>query len=230
MLLFVVGDVDIEKTMNLIKENQANRKFDEPTEIKNEYIFETNEVAKKESTLQMDVSTPKVAVGIKNNESKLQGNQLMKYELALDIIFEYLFSKSSDYYQQLLEEELINDSFGYELTIEYSFGFGVISSDTNKPEELKARLIEMLLKARNLDMSEEDFTTIKNKMLGSTIKALNSPENIANSFTRYKFNDMNMFDVIKTYEELTLDDLKNVLPFFDELAITSNVVLPHDNK
>ncbi|HEY8364498.1 MAG TPA: pitrilysin family protein [Haloplasmataceae bacterium] len=229
MLLFVVGDLDIDKTMDLIRKNQSNKHFEPFTNVKKKFVFESNEVDKKETIIRMDVATPKVAVGIKNHESKLQGNELLKYEMALEIIFDYLFSTSSDYYQQLLDEELINNTFSYELTIEYSFGFGIISSDTNKPDILKARLKDILLKARNLKIPEKDFQRIKNKLIGSSIKALNSPEAIANAFTRFRFNEMNMFDAIAAYESITLDDIEKVLSFFDEKAITTNVILPKES-
>jgi predicted Zn-dependent peptidase len=226
MLLFVVGDVNPEETLAWIKENQHAKSFIELQEVKRDYIFETNEVARKEHILNMEVFTPKVAVGIKDHLSKRQGKDLMKYEILLDIIFDHLFSKSSDYYQEMLDLELINDSFGYELTVEYSYGFGVVSSDTKKPEELASKLREILLNARELKMSEADFTVIKNKLLGRSIKALNSTENIANTFTRYQFNQMNMFDALTIYEELTLSDLEEVLPFFAEQAITTTIIYP----
>jgi predicted Zn-dependent peptidase len=63
-------------------------------------------------------------------------------------------------------------------------------------------------------------------MLGGTIKALNSTENIANTFTRYHFNGMNMFDVIEIYEELKLIEIDDVLNFFNEDAITTTTILP----
>jgi len=226
MSLFVVGDMDIEKTIELIRENQSKKDYKPFEKVEKKYVYESNEVSQKETITKMDLSTSKVAVGIKNNESRIQGPELMRYEIALDIIFDYLFSKSSDLYQELLDEELINNTFSYELTIEYSYGFGILSSDTKNPDVLKNRLKEALINARNLKMNEDDFNRIKNKLLGASIKSLNSPEAIANSFTRFKFNDMNMFDAIKEYESITLKDIEAVLPFFDEKAITIKVILP----
>lgn len=43
------------------------------------------------------------------------------------------------------------------------------------------------------------------------MRALNSPEFIANQFTRYAFNDMNLFDVVDTLEKLTVADVKHVM-------------------
>jgi len=226
MLLFVVGDLDVDKTMELIRTNQAKKTFPQFNGVERKYIFESKDVKEKETIIKMDVMTPKVAVGIKNHESKLQGEELMKYEIALEIIFNYLFSKSSPHYQYMLDNELINNTFGYEVTMEYSYGFAMVSSDTNKPDEFKKYIIDVLLKARDLKIPEADFTRIKNKLLGSALRALNSPEAIANNFARYQFNDMNLFESIIAFEKLTLAELEKVLPFFDEKAITTNIILP----
>ena len=54
----------------------------------------------------------------------------------------------------------------------------------------------------------EDVERIKRKRIGSFLRALNSLEFIANQFTRYKFNDMNLFDAVPTVEQLTVEDVK----------------------
>jgi hypothetical protein len=48
----------------------------------------------------------------------------------------------------MLDDELINDSFSYDVTMEYSFGFAVISTNTKKPKEFKDKIIEILLAAK----------------------------------------------------------------------------------
>ena len=75
-------------------------------------------------------------------------------------------------------------------------------------------------------MSEEDFNIIKNKIKGQSLKALNSIENIANSFTRYQFNGSNLFESLELFDELKLEDLQEVLPFFTEEAMTSTIIYP----
>lgn len=230
MLLFIVGDVDPEKTLQLVKENQGKKEFPKMNELERKFIFESNVVNEKEKVLYMDVNSPKVAIGIKDHESKRQGKDLIKYENLLEIIFDYLFSKSSNHYQELLDEELINDTFGYELTFEYSYGFGMVSSDTKKPEELLKRLRQILLDARHLKISEEEFTVIKNKHKGRSIRALNSVENIANAFTRFEFNGSNMFESLEIYDELTVKDVEEVLPFFTEEAITTTIIYPKSQQ
>ena len=230
MLLFVVGDVDPAETMKRIKANQAKKSFPEMKAVQRTYTFEPNEVNEKEKVLYMDVGTPKAAVGIKDHLSKRQGKELLRYELLLSILFQHLFSKSSDHYQALLEEGLINESFSYDLTFEYSFGFGLISTDTKKPEKFIQRVKEILLNPDHLTISEEDFTIIKNKMKGHMLKSLNSLEYIANSFTRYQFNGSNLFETLQLFDELKVEDLQDVQSFFADQAITSTIIYPKSMK
>jgi predicted Zn-dependent peptidase len=61
----------------------------------------------------------------------------------------------------------------------------------------------------------------RKKRIGGLLKSLNSPEYIANQFTRYWFNEMNLFDTVPTLELLTLEDLTEVLKsHFVEEAFT----------
>ena len=63
------------------------------------------------------------------------------------------------------------------------------------------------------------------------MRSLNSIEFIANQFTRYSFNDMNLFDVVPTLEKMTLEDLKNAFSTFnDESGFTVYTVLPAEKE
>ncbi len=59
------------------------------------------------------------------------------------------------------------------------------------------------------------------------MRSLNSPEFIANQFTRYTFNNMNLFDVVPTLEKLTLENLKDAFQTFsDESGHTVYSIVP----
>jgi len=50
---------------------------------------------------------------------------------------------------------------------------------------------------------------VRRKKIGFFLRALNSPEYIANQFTHYAFNEMNLFDVVPVLESLEVADLQN---------------------
>lgn len=211
MILFVVGSVEPEKIMKLIRENQNSKKFIEPERIERIFAPEQTEVAERKQVLQMNVQMPKCLVGIKGNNVDTNGPEMLKRELAISVMFELLFGRSTNNYTNLNDEGLIDDSFSADYTEERGFGFAIIGGDTNEPEKLAEKIEDILINAKiNYDFTEDNLERAKKKKIGSFLRALNSVEYIANQFTRYAFNDMDLFQVVPTLESLTVEDIKFV--------------------
>jgi predicted Zn-dependent peptidase len=209
MLLFVVGAVDPIEMMAFVEANQASKTFPEATEIKRLFEQEKTEVAVAEKTLEMDVQKPKVNVGLKSKKVELQGSDMLKHELAVQIGLECAYGRSSDFYTNIYEEGLIDETYSFDFSLEKGFGFALISSDTSEPEKLAERIKEQLAVAATGELfTEEAVERIKRKKIGFFLRALNSLEFIANQFTRYQFNDMDLFEVVPTLETLTVADVQ----------------------
>ncbi|MNI90077.1 hypothetical protein D3C73_1475590 [compost metagenome] len=58
---------------------------------------------------------------------------------------------------------------------------------------------------------EEDFERARKKKIGGYLRMLNSPENIAHEFTRYRFRGGDLFQVLPVYESLTLEEVNTRL-------------------
>jgi predicted Zn-dependent peptidase len=210
MLLFVVGPVDVESTMKLIRDNQNDKGYNEQPAVERKFDEEPEIVAKDKEVLR-NVQTPKVMLGIKAINVNQSGLQLLKRELATNIYLEMLFGKSSSLHEELYEEGLIDQSFSYDYTQEQGFGFALIGGDSAKPDELMESLFGILQKSKaGTGLNEESLQRTIKKKIGSFLRSLNSPEYIANQFTRYAFNDMNLFDVVSVLEKLTIEDIREV--------------------
>ncbi|CAG9619650.1 EF-P 5-aminopentanol modification-associated protein YfmH [Sutcliffiella rhizosphaerae] len=208
MLLFVVGPMDTEHMMNFIKENQGKKSFKKQEEIKRKFENEPLTVYEKKKELKMNVHTSKCMVGIKETYPTKQGKELLKHELTVNIILDFLFGKSSDIYQKMYEANLIDETFAYDYTGENGFGFAILGGDSSKPDELAQKIQDTLLDFDPTSVKEVELERIKKKKIGSFLRALNSPEFIANQFTRYAFNDMDLFEVTPMLENITLEDVK----------------------
>ncbi|WP_332690359.1 EF-P 5-aminopentanol modification-associated protein YfmH [Halalkalibacter lacteus] len=211
MLLFVIGPVDPETIMKQVKENQANKEFSQPEEIKRFFEDEPARVAKEKHVITMPVQTPKCLVGFKETGAMRQGDDLLKRELSLNILLDLMFGQSSENYQTLFDEGLIDDSFSFDHSAEEGFGFTIIGGDTKYPDRLAAKIKEMVEAFKQVTLTDEQVNRAIKKKIGSFLRSLNSPEYIANQFTRYEFNDMNLFDVVAMLESLTADHLQQVL-------------------
>lgn len=208
MLLFAIGAVDPQEMMAFIRENQGKKEFPEPTPIERFFDEEPTDVAIKERTLNMDVQKPKVYIGLKAKETSLSGREMLKHELSVQIALELIFGRTSSFYERVYDEGLIDESYAFDFTLEKGFGFALIGSDSAQPDELeKAIKAELQKYEKSAHFESDDLERIKRKKIGFFLRALNSIEFIANQFTRYSFNDMNLFDVVPVLEELTIEDL-----------------------
>jgi len=228
MLLFAIGAVDPEEMMAFIRENQGKKEFPEPTPIKRFFDEEPTDVAIKDRTLHMDVQKPKVYIGLKARETNFSGREMLKHELSVQIALELIFGRTSNFYERVYDEGLIDESYAFDFTLEKGFGFALIGSDSTEPDVLeKAIKAELEKYEKNAQFASEDLERIKRKKIGFFLRALNSIEFIANQFTRYSFNEMNLFDVVPAVEEITVEDIKNAAnKLLAEERITSCQVVP----
>ncbi|MCM2979865.1 peptidase M16 [Niallia circulans] len=227
MLLFIVGPVDPEEYMAQIRENQSKKDYTNHSEIQRKFKEEPAHVNKDKQVLKMNVHTSKCLVGIKGINVEQSGKEMMKQEWSINLLLDFLFSESSENYQNLFQEGLIDDTFSYDYTQEHGFGFAMIGGDTSDPDRLEAAIKEILMKAKTMDFASETLERTKKKKIGAFLRAINSPEYIANQFTRYAFNEMNLFDVVPAVEEITVEDIKNAAnKFLAEERLTSCQVVP----
>ncbi|WP_286884335.1 EF-P 5-aminopentanol modification-associated protein YfmH [Aneurinibacillus sp. UBA3580] len=207
MLLFIVGAVNPEEMMELVRKNQAGKPYDKQAPIKRFYPEEPETVAQKRSVVHLPVGIPKCLFGFKDKRAGLIGEELVKREVATEILLDILFSPSSDLYQKLYDAGLINNGFSADYSGEPQYGFSIIGGDTKDPDALVS-MVESELKnvlARGVD--EESFMLSKKKKTGEFLRALNSVEFIANSFTKYRFGGTDLFARGDILEGITLEDV-----------------------
>lgn len=211
MLLFIVGPVDPKAIMDQVRSNQAKKEYKNQAEIQRKFEDEPAVAAEKKRVLEMNVQTSKCLVGMKALHADLAGAEMLKNELTMNVLLDLLFGKSSENYEKLYNRGLIDETFSYDYTQEQGFGFAMVGGDTTEPDELAEELENMLFEVKNgKTFNEEQLERAKKKKIGAFLRSINSPEYIANQFTRYAFNDMNLFDVVPTLEKITLNDVASL--------------------
>ena len=163
----------------------------------------------------MDVEMNKIIVSIKVNEILENPKDKIKRELALNLLFDLLFSKSAKLYNDWLNQGIINDSFSASFTQERDYAFIQIGCDCNDYETLKEKLLDLIKDFDTIKIDQEDFNRIKKKNIGLFINMFNSPESIANLFSRYYFEGTNAFDLVDEVAKLEIDDIYDVFKYFD---------------
>src|SRR5699024_5191499 len=134
--------------------NQKEKNYKKQPEIKRFFKEEPNVIHEECNIIKMNIQTPKCLVGLKTPNPNRQGKELMKHELSVSLLLDYLFGKGSDNYQMLYEKGYIDNSFFFDYSEELGFGFGMIGGDTNVPDKLAEEIQRILFTLDNETISE----------------------------------------------------------------------------
>jgi len=207
MTFFIVGGVDPQKVITQIRSNQEKKTFTAYKTISRLFPSEPEEVQAKERITKLPVSLPKCLFGFKEKVSNLDPEAVLYRELTTKLLFDLLFSPSTHIYQTLYDENLITDQFGYEYQASTQYAFSMIGGETKDPQLLLARIRELIEPIMVSGLEQTAFDRCKKKRMGNYMRVLNSPEAIANEYTKYFFKDIDFFRFLSIYEKLTLTDV-----------------------
>lgn len=211
MVLFVVGKLEPEKLMELIRTNQNAKDFPPAQKIKRYFPDNNGDIIAK-SSMRSAITRDKFVLGIKGLDVlPAEGKELLRYKTALNLLFQLLLGNTSQNYLKMYNDGLIDDSFGFEFSLDREFHFADFSGDTDQPEKAAEKVKEILLHfEEDQELSEENLTLLKKKMLGQYFQTLNSLEYIANQFTQSLFGDQTLFDLPEIIESIQLADVLKV--------------------
>ena len=229
MVLVVAGNFDLEKTLDLIKTNQANKDFNpylNPVVIN---YFEENKVHKEYDSFMMDVNISNVSVGLKLDLHENTPQEILKIAVLLDFILEERFDYASQNYQKWLREKIIDYTFTFNFSLCKTHAYITIDGQATDPNVFIDVMRKELLNIPNIEFSEERFKIFIRSHIAYQIRKFNSVEAIANSLNDEAIDGTELFDKLMTLQSLKLEDIKEIYKYFDKDAISSFVVLPKQN-
>ncbi|EGT2202681.1 insulinase family protein [Clostridioides difficile] len=225
MALFVVGDLDVEKVIDVTKKSN-NYKVDKLSKsIERFYPEEPKSVKEKEVIEKFPISMPMFNIGFKDSNVGLKGKELLRKEIVTDILVGMLFKKGSKLYEDLYMQGLINDNFGAGFSSQVDYAFSIIAGDSKEPKKVKKIILDYIEKSKKEGLSKEEFDRTKKKKIGSFIKCFDSINFIGNSFISYVFKDINLLDYLDVIKDITFEEVEERLKehFKEEYCVISIV-------
>lgn len=207
MLLFVVGGVDPQEVIDMVRSNQEQKDYKPQGSIQRFFEPEPEQVGEARREAKLAVSLPKCLFGFKETDVGLTGEQLLRRDMTTQLMMDLLFGSSTRLFQKLYDEDLISDSFGHEYNSSPQYAFSAIGGDTKDPDQLLARIREEVDAIVEKGFESTDFERARKKKIGGYLRMLNSPENIAHEFTRQQFRGGDFFNMLPSYESITLEDV-----------------------
>ncbi|HBF6020303.1 TPA: insulinase family protein [Clostridioides difficile] len=225
MALFVVGDLDVEKVIDVTKKSN-NYKVDKLSKsIERFYPEEPEGVKEKEVIEKFPISMPMFNIGFKDSNVGLKGKELLRKEIVTDILVGMLFKKGSKLYEDLYMQGLINENFGAGFSSQVDYAFSIIAGDSKEPKKVKEIILDYIEKSKKEGLSKEEFERTKKKKIGSFIKCFDSINFIGNSFISYVFKDINLLDYLDIIKDITFGEVEERLKehFKEEYCVISIV-------
>lgn len=194
MFVVITGNVDPLETIEIIKENQKNKKFEKENKIKQKEYDEPDKVEKEEEKIKMNINLPKLALSYKINleKTKLDIRDALNY---LSLIFDINIGTTSLLNEELKNENVITTNIDFTFLYTDKHILVTILGETENIEKLTAKLEN---KINNLEIEEEEFNRKKQNLASSYVFM---SDNI------FSMNEKIMNNIIK-YNEIKTDDIE----------------------
>lgn len=221
MFIVITGNVDVAKTIELIKDIEEKSKLENQNQIKLKEYDEPDKVAKKYEEKVMNVNLPKVGLGFKINTSKFDMD-LKRLKMYISIIFDLLFDSTSIIDEKLKEEGVINDSFA--LT---SIGTDkhLVIYILNESNQYKLLIDRIKNNVKKINISASDLERKKkvyiSDMIYGTDNIYTVNHIIMNDIILYNKVYLDSFDMVNS---LNIEELNKVIKKLDFNNTTSFVI------
>ncbi|WP_195939885.1 EF-P 5-aminopentanol modification-associated protein YfmH [Romboutsia sp. 1001713B170131_170501_G6] len=211
MALFVVGDLEVDKVMDVVKKSNNYDVDKLSNKIERFYPNEPKEVNEKEVVAKFPISMPMFNIAFKDDNVGIKGNELLKKEIATEILIDIIFKKGSRLYEDLYMSGLINENFGAGFSSQIDYAFTIIGGDSNNPREVKNKILEYVEKYKKEGLDKKEFERIKKKKIGNFLKYFDSVNFIANNFIAYKFKEINLLDYLDVLKSIEFKEVEDRL-------------------
>jgi len=205
MVLFVVGDLELDRIAEAV--NKASRGFPADTVIPVKYYPEEPSIVRKNFIEDyMSTSKPLFYIGYKDTDPGKSGKASVKKDIVTNMLLDVLLSESSEFYQDVYSQGLIDSSFGAYYSGKSDYGQSMIVGQSDDPKRVYQLVIELMSNKMSL-LSEDAFLRVKKKEMGRFLMGLNSVEFIANNLTDLYFQGFYLMDYLDLLSETTFEDL-----------------------
>lgn len=206
MCLAVVGDVTPEQVLGVC---DKMLKKAEPLSIERSFENEPREIACSYAEYNLAMSMPVFSFGYKEECKEL--TQDLRKMIEVNILLEILAGDTSELYNKMFDNGLINTSFSKE----YFTGFGyeaiLFDGESVNPQAVADEIKKAVasLKANGID--DEQFENARRSLYGREIMEYNDIDAIANAVISAHFNGYSVFDAMEIYKSVTKEDIEKRL-------------------
>lgn len=235
MVICVAGDVEPEKILEKIKNSVKHT--EEKPQIERYYGEITKGVYKDRIEKAMDISTPMAILAFKDTTDvslKPAGFnrdtfELVKRNVAIEILLNMIAGESSELYSELYNEGLLTKPMGVDYTFEEDYAFSSFLFETNDVDKVVERIKEKITELKQNGIEDENLNRVKKMLYGEYVKVFNDATNTARVFVSNYFRGVNSFEFVDAYKVIDKQYIEEILKeHFDFENMALSVIKPQD--
>lgn len=206
MSLAVVGDVTPEQVLGVCDKMLEKA---EPLSIERSFEDEPREIACSYAEYNLAMSMPVFSFGYKEECKEL--TQDLRKMIEVNILLEILAGDTSELYNKLFDNGLINTSFSKE----YFTGFGyeaiLFDGESVNPQAVADEIKKAVASLKANGIEDNQFENARRSLYGREIMEYNDIDSIANAVISAHFNGYSVFDAMEIYKSVTKEDIEKRL-------------------
>ncbi|MDP4121078.1 MAG: pitrilysin family protein [Bacillota bacterium] len=222
MALCVVGNVNENEVLEICNKMLKNS---ESHEINNIFPDEPYEIVKDYVEQSFMVGLPLFQLGFKEKAGEKQSD--VSEMAQTDILLAMLASNVSPLYRELMDKNLINSTFGYEVFEGPLYRSIIFSGESRDPKQVADIIKKYIDEVKKSGINSEDFEIAKKAIYGESVASLNSIESIANMILDFHFSGREAFchieAIANTSAEMLSERLNSIL---DTSNCCLSVIMP----
>lgn len=217
MVLCLAGNVEPEKVVETADKILPQK---ESVKIERKFFDEPSEVLKSKYEKHLPVSIPLFCIGfkqvVKNPERSL------KEIITEDIMLSCVFGKTTEFYEELMDEGLINDSFSAGYFNGYGYACHIINGESKNPEKVFEKIKKEIIEIRKTGISADCFERNIKLAIGGAVRSYNEVETLANAMVSAEFSGGNIFSQLEILKEITVREINRSL--IENLNLENSVI------
>ncbi len=201
MVLCVSGNITVEQ---VLKTADRMLKPCEKHDITNYFEDEPYEICEPYVEQSFPVSVPLFNLGFKERADKALNEKKLAQT---DILLSMLASNTSELYRSLMDANLINSTFSYELFEGPGYCSVIFGGESRAPKQAAEMIKQYIQRVKKDGLDKNDFEIAKKAVYGDMVSALNSVSSISNAITDYHFNGNELFAHIDAVADTEFEDV-----------------------
>ena len=201
MALAVAGDVTVDEVLSV-----CDACLTEQPEVRVERPDkgEPADIVQESIAQEFPVTIPTFALGFK--ETHETPIRTMKERLLTDILMDCVAGETTDLYERLLREGLIDSGFGYEYFTGPGYATVLFEGRSRDPERVADEIKAAIRRLRETGVDPVEFERLRKLNYGKAVMSYNDIDGLANGLVGAYLNGAELFEELELYRTVTVED------------------------